>query len=218
MDYLTAEFAQSAFQYIVNYANTPQGALELVASALLILNVYLLGKQNIINFIPGILGVGIFVYIFYNEKLYSDAILQVFFIVFQVIGFYQWMYGGRKGADSLEVTMLDHPSRLMTIFAIAGSTIAFGYFMLNNTDAAYPYWDASILMMSMFAQLLLNIKKWDSWLIWVTVDVAAVPLYFNKGLYVTTGLYVVFLFLALYGLIEWTKSLRNHNTNVIQAV
>lgn len=78
--------------------------------------------------------------------------------------------------------------------------------MANYTDAAVPYWDAFIAVMSLIAQWLLTKKKVESWYFWIAVDVVAIGVYLYKHLYFTTGLYTIFLVLAILGLFEWKKS------------
>jgi len=84
-------------------------------------------------------------------------------------------------------------------------TVGFG--MAKFTDAALPYPDALIVMTSLAAQWLLTRKKFESWILWIFVDMVAVAVYFSKELTLTTGLYLVFLALAVMGLIDWRKAL-----------
>ena len=69
-----------------------------------------------------------------------------------------------------------------------------------------PYGDAFTTVASLCAQWMLARKQLESWVCWIAVDVVAIGIYFSKGLYVTTGLYAVFLVLATYGLISWHRS------------
>ena len=94
---------------------------------------------------------------------------------------------------------------------IAGSIIAmlgWGTVMARLTDASLPYADASVAMLSVAAQLLMTWRKIENWYWWIVVNIISVGLYAVKGLYLTTGLYALFLILALWGLISWRKSVR----------
>lgn len=81
------------------------------------------------------------------------------------------------------------------------------------TDAAFPRWDALTTVMSVIANYLLLKKIWENWIIWVVMDVIAINIYYLKGLYVTSGLYVIFFFLATYGLIRWWKDYHEQEVN-----
>ncbi len=81
--------------------------------------------------------------------------------------------------------------------------------MATRTNAALPYWDAALAAASITAQYLDARKKLESWLLWIAVDVISVfYLYPKQHLYVTTGLYALFLILAVTGLIRWGRLAR----------
>jgi nicotinamide mononucleotide transporter len=80
--------------------------------------------------------------------------------------------------------------------------------MRTYTDAALPYADATIVALSLVAQWLMARKKLESWIGWIAVDVLGIAVYSMKELYITAGLYGVFLVLASLGLLSWAKSLR----------
>ena len=83
--------------------------------------------------------------------------------------------------------------------------------MQRLTDASLPYWDAATTILSLIAQYLMTRKKLESWLFWITVDVLAIGVYIAKELYVTSGLYTVFLVLAITGFMTWQ---RTHQTRL----
>jgi nicotinamide mononucleotide transporter len=56
------------------------------------------------------------------------------------------------------------------------------------------------------AQALLSRRKIENWLFWIGVDVLSIGLFAVKGLYLTAGLYVVFLGLAIWGLLSWMRT------------
>lgn len=93
------------------------------------------------------------------------------------------------------------------IATAAIGAVAWGHFMATHTDAAAPYADAFVVVASLIAQWLMARKKIESWFFWITVDVVAIGVYLYKSLYVTTGLYTVFLFMAISGYFVWRKSL-----------
>ncbi|QIG70789.1 nicotinamide mononucleotide transporter protein [Rhizobium phage RHph_I1_18] len=196
----------SAFEYTVAYFSSPLGIVELIATALLLINVYLLSRANIWNYIPGIIGVILYGWIFYQSKLYSDTILQwAFYVPAQIIGWWYWMYGGKSGKDTLEVTSMTWPAFFVVLLLTWPAIQLFGYFMYSKTDASFPYWDSAIALLSVVATVLMTKKYIENWYLWLAVDVIAVPIYYLKGLYVSSGLYVVFFCLSVYGLIKWSN-------------
>lgn len=199
---------------VVQYFSGTFGKLELVATILLIINVWLLAKQKIINFWFGAVGVAIYGYIFLEFKLYSDMLLQwAYFLPTQILGWYWWKTLG-TGDDNLSVNKLDFVDRTSVVILIGLSALVLGYCMERWTDASFPYWDALTTVMSVVANYLLLRKIWENWVIWVMMDVIAINIYYLKGLYVTSGLYVIFLFLATYGLMKWWNDYNNQTNKV----
>ena len=196
---------------VIEYFSGTLGQLELAATIFLIINVYLLARQKLINYWFGLAGVLIYGYIFFEFKLYSDMLLQwLFYGPLQIVGYYMWKYGKtigdsvQRGVDSMKIVTLSWQNRLIITAGIIVSTYLLGNFMAQ-TDASYPYLDALTTMMSISASLLMLKKVLENWIIWISMDLIAIPLYYSKELYVTSGLYVIFLGLATYGLVTWNK-------------
>ncbi|HSS66603.1 MAG TPA: nicotinamide riboside transporter PnuC [Gammaproteobacteria bacterium] len=80
--------------------------------------------------------------------------------------------------------------------------------MSSLTDASVPYPDAFTTATSLVAQWLIARKKLESWLFWIIVDLGAIAIYLYKSLYLTTGLYLIFLILAIGGYFAWKNSYR----------
>jgi nicotinamide mononucleotide transporter len=78
-----------------------------------------------------------------------------------------------------------------------------GWFMALNTPASYPWWDASVAMLSVIAQILMTRRYINNWHWWIVVNLISIGLYWQKQLYWFTGLYVLFLGVAIWGLIAW---------------
>lgn len=202
----------NAFSAVVGYFSGPLGQLELVATVLILANVYMLSKENIWNYIPGTMGVILYGWIFYQSNLLADMLLQwAFYVPMQVIGFAVWYWCGEQDKrDSLEVTVMSPLLQVVTVLAILPATYYFGQLMLHYRSD-YAVADAAIAVISIVATVLMTRKLLESWVLWIVVDLIAINVYYLKGLYVTSGLYVVLLGLAVYGLLEWIKSYRTSN-------
>ena len=189
--------------------------VEALAVVFSILSVWFTAKQNIWCWPTGLIGVVLYFFVFRDAKLYSDAGLQVIYVFLQVYGWHHWLKGG--------LVTKELPVTTLTPFALGGFmgltvffTTAWGAFMHRFTTASAPVPDAFIVGASLVAQYLLTRKKLESWIFWIAVDVVGVPLYFSKGLYVTAGLYLLFLVLAIGGFVEWRRS-RNQLLEEVQA-
>ncbi len=180
--------------------------LEIVATLSGLIHVYLLTREKIIAWPFGIITVTLYVYIFYISRLYSDAILHVFYILLNCFGWYNW---ARRREDRSETAVERLSSRQIAVLAgvIAMGAVIWGYLMRTHTNADFAYFDAFITVTSLLAQYLLTQKKIENWLLWIAVDLVAIPIYLLKELYYTSGLYVVYLLLCISGLLAWRKTL-----------
>lgn len=179
--------------------------IEIIAALLGLANVTLVARRSIWNYPFGIAMVALYAVVFAEAKLYSDAILQIFFLVVQIYGWWNW---ARSRADAGEVAVrrLGWPARGAWIASALAATALWGWMMHAMTDASFPWWDASVLMLSVAGQLLMSWRFLENWLFWIVVDIVSVGLYAAKGLYPTTALYVVFLGLSVWGLLAWRRA------------
>jgi nicotinamide mononucleotide transporter len=181
--------------------------IEILATLLGLANILLLVRRSIWNYPFGLLMVSLYAYIFFGAKLYSDALLQIFFFVLQLYGWWAWWrVGGR--AQKVKVERLTVPARIAWLAMIALTSLGWGTVMRAYTDASYPWWDAAVAMASIAAQILLARRCIENWVLWIVVDIAAIGLYLAKGLTLTAGLYFAFLLLCVVGLREWAAAER----------
>jgi nicotinamide mononucleotide transporter len=181
-------------------------ALEWVAAALGVINIALLIFRSQWNFAFAIASVALYVFIFFEKRLYAESGLQVFFILANVWGWVMWHRAAQDHADSqVPVRWLDWSSRLVWVMGTAAISLNLGWVMHRYTNAAMPFADSAIAGASVAAQILLGYRRIENWVIWIAVDVAAVLLYINRGLYPTAGLYGGMLVMSLFGLKEWVE-------------
>lgn len=181
--------------------------IEVVAAGLGLVNVALVALRSIWNYPFGIAMVALYAWVFFTAKLYSDALLQIFFLVVQIYGWWYWLRG-RAESGEVQVELLPWRSRAEWAAGCAVATAIWGWLMHRYTDAAFPWWDASIAMMSVAAQILMSRRYLENWWLWIAVDAVAVPLYAAKSLWVTSALYGIFLAISVWGLIGWARSRR----------
>lgn len=180
--------------------------IEAIATVFGILAVWLVVRRHMLCWPAGLVQVTLYVWIFYQTKLYSDMILHVIYIFLQIYGWYHWSHPDNKTRE-LPVTRSARPLWQWSVLALTGAGV-WGYLMATYTDAALPWPDAFIVVTSLVAQWLTARKHLESWLFWIVVNVVAIFVYWAKDLYFTTGLYVVFLVLAVLGYVEWRKAMQ----------
>lgn len=179
--------------------------LEWVAAGLGVINVALLVFRTVWNFPFGIASVAIYIFVFWETRLYAEAGLQVFFVLAQLWGWWMWLRAGGED-ERVPVRWLDNASRVVWLAVTAAISLNLGWALHRFTNAAMPYADSAIAGASVAAQVLLGFRRIENWILWIAIDIAAIGLYINRGLYPTTGLYGCFLVLSLFGLKEWIEA------------
>ncbi len=180
--------------------------LELIGVLFGLLTVYFSVKQNILTWPTGIVSVSAFGILFFEIKLYADMCLQVFFLWSCIQGWYFWLHGGENRA-ALKISRLTQVQRGLIALGTLASVTSIGFLFQRFTDASLPYLDATASGMSVVAQLLMMRKKLEHWYLWIAVDVLSIGMYLYKDVFLTAGLYFIFLLLSMKGLMEWKNEL-----------
>ena len=178
--------------------------LEAAAVMLGLINVCLIIGKSALNFPFGIAMVAIYFGIFFEARLYSEALLQIFFVVVQIYGWTKW-HSVIVDQGQLAVAWSDPPVIATSLAATVLFAAILGTIMAHLTNAVAPYIDATVTAGSVVAQLLLSFRRIESWLYWIAVDVLSIALYLTRGLTMTAGLYGLFLVLAVAGLLAWRR-------------
>lgn len=186
-------------------------AVEWVAAVAGAISVYLSARENIWSWPTAIVNVGLYIFIFRESHLYSDMGLQVVYLALSIYGWYEWLHGGAN-RSRLEVSMAS--ARVWAASVIAGGL---GWLVLYSItrrlpNVSIPSIDSALTATSLVAQWMMTRKILENWILWIVADIVYVPMYIYKKLYVTSGLYLVFLVLAIMGLVEWQKSYRQHRS------
>ena len=186
--------------------------LELFAVIMNITSVVYAKRNNILVYPTGLIGTGIFVYILLNFSLLGDTIINGYFFSMSIYGWYFW---SRK-KDEIFINQVSNINRneIKYLFILAVSSLIFIYFVYDYFDK-WNNWTAYVdnITTSIFfvAMWLMARRKIESWIFWIIGDLITVPLYFYKGLTISSIQYIIFLILAVLGYISWKKILnKNH--------
>ena len=190
--------------------------LEWVAAAFGVVNITLLIWRTVWNYPFGMIMVALYIFVFWEKRLYAEAGLQVFFFLAQGWGWWLWLKGG--GDDSrVPVRWLDNMSRAVWGLATLAVSLNLGWVMHRFTDAVMPFADSAIAGASVSAQILLAFRRIENWILWIIIDIAAILLYINRGLHPTAGLYGGMLVMSLLGLKEWMQAAKDQPKGTLQA-
>lgn len=203
--------------------------VEAIGTVFGLLCIWFASKEKTINYLFGLINVSLFAIIFYQIQLYGILLLQVFFFAANLYGWYAWTKTDANG-DTLSVRWMPRTKQLL-IALVAIVSIAImtryidGFFTLLATLTvsvmnlfgaqlnmptlqldAFPFWDATMTVLSVVAQLLMTRKYVENWILWVIVNVISVGVYAAQGVYALSIEYVILLFIALNGTREWIQT------------
>ena len=179
--------------------------VEAAAVVLTLLSVIFQIYESIWGWPLTIAGVALYAILFQHERLYADMGLQGIYIAIAVYGWYEWLHGGEShGERKVSNAALRVQAPAYAIGAVFA--VALGFFLRRTTNAALPFLDSTLTSYSLVAQWMLTKKYLENWLVWIAVDIVYVGMFIFKNLYMTAGLYVVFMFLCARGYLEWKRS------------
>jgi nicotinamide mononucleotide transporter len=180
--------------------------LEIAAMLAVVICVLLAVKRSLWQFPFGFLGTLLYLIVFWEARLYSSAVLQVFFMAVQGYGWWYWM----RGDNGQRPPIRRSPPLWLALWCVCG--LAFAWLLSEAlgrwTDAKMALTDAAILGLSVVAQVLLDRKRLENWLVWAVINALSVWVYASQGLHVTAALYVFLFFNAFWGHWEWLRAYR----------
>lgn len=186
--------------------------LEIFAVGMNIISVVYAKQNNILVYPTGLIGTGIFVYILFNFSLLGDMIINGYFFIMSIYGWYYW---SRKKDEVFinNVSRLEKREYIQLIFLAVGSLlfIYFIYVQFDKWNSWTAYVDNITTAIFFVAMWLMAKRKVESWIFWIIGDLITVPLYFYKGLTISSLQYIIFTVLAILGYISWKKILLKTN-------
>ena len=173
-------------------------SFELLAVAFSLLYTLLYTYGYIIAFVFAGLSALSYLIICYQKKIYAESLLQVFYVFTAVYGYVHWAETAGVRASSLP--FLWHLGVL-----VSGMALVFisGFLLKRLTDAKRPFVDSFTTVFSIFVTLLMINLIPENWWYWIVIDAVSVWLYYQRGLYYTAVLFVIYSLLAINGVIQW---------------
>jgi nicotinamide mononucleotide transporter len=164
--------------------------------------VSLAAYQKKIAWIFAFISSAIYVYLCFHSRLYLDSFLQSFYVIAAVYGWVTWS----RPMDEKRLSRKPLKFHMVSIVIIAFLTMLLGFIMEHFTNQAAPFVDAPITLFSLFATYLVAQKVVENWWYWIVIDSICIPLFYSRGLYVTSLLYLVYTIMAVVALIQWKRS------------
>jgi len=167
--------------------------------------VLLAAKENILTWPIGIVNNVLFFVMFWRNKLYADATLQIFYIAISIYGWWRWSHA-EDGVGTQKVRSTSQNAAWVLVFLSAAGWVGIYQILHHFTDSNVPIADALVTTLSLAAQYMAGRKMIENWIVWIVVDVISIALYIYKHLYLTSLLSAVFIVMCVMGYHAWRQT------------
>lgn len=178
--------------------------LEICGTVSTLLGIWLTTKRKLICWPITLLADFIYLAVFYEAKLYSDALLQAFFVAFTLYGWWHWWRGVVQEGE-VRVVPLNARGWISGLVAGAVGAVLLGWLM-ERVGAALPHLDAALTSYSLVASWWQARQHTANWWLWIVVDLIYIGEYLYKDLQATALLYAALVVLAVLGLRDWRRA------------
>jgi len=200
-----ADFFLDAYKDVPNY----RIVLEAIAFFFGIASVWYAKKENILVYPVGLIATVITAYLFYVAGYLGDMIVNVYYSVLSLYGWYKWSQ--KKGEPELEISRTSRREKLtgIAIFFVTIVVIFAVYKFTHHPIETDNIIDIFLSGLFFTAMWYMALKKIENWTLWIIGDIIAVPLYAYRGLGMLSLQYVFFTILAIQAYLAWRKNLNN---------
>jgi nicotinamide mononucleotide transporter len=204
------------FEYLfAQYENYPtyKIVLEITAVIFGLRSVWFAKKDNILVFPTGLISTAIYVFLLWTWSLLGDMMVNAYYFVMSLYGWYHWT----RKTDNLVTFPISRISNqeiklAVIIFLLTEVFVVAVYLFFDKFTSWLSYVDTFVTGVFLVGMWLMAKRKIENWIFWIIGDLVSIPLYFAKGYSFTSFQYLVFTIIAVFGYIEWKKTLNNSKT------
>ena len=208
-----SELINQIFEQYSQYSNIDI-SLELIAVFFGLLSVWFSKNNNVLVYPTGIINTSIFVYLLVKWELLGDMIINIYYFLMSIYGWYYWT----RKSNNIGYTPITrmHSTDIKIILIIIISSVLFVsylYSFFEKWSGFVSYVDIITTAIFFAGMWLMARRKIESWFFWILGDIISVPLYFVKGLAFSSFQYLIFTFIAIAGYYKW-KSIYNNKKQI----
>lgn len=174
-----------------------------------VFQVLLARKNNSNNYLFGIAGISLTLYVMIQSKLYAEFTLNLYYLVMSIYGWLYWKFGKRKSETTISETT--NNEKLITAGIVIGTFSIFYFFLTNFTDSDVPILDSLVSAFAWAGMWLMARRKIENWILLNISNIIAIPLLIHKGLYLYAVLTAFLFIVAISGYLEWRKIIKSNS-------
>lgn len=181
--------------------------LQALGTTFGVIQVLLARKNNIHNYLFGIVSILISLWVLYKSKLYADIILSLYYLVMSIYGWFYWKFG--KYAAQTPISYSSRSEHLKALGIVLTCFTLMSYWLRFHTDSDVPFWDAWVSGFAWAGMWLMAKRKMENWIFLNISNTIAIPLLIYKELYVYAGLTIFLFIVGTSGYFKWRKIIKN---------
>ncbi|TDR20656.1 nicotinamide riboside transporter PnuC [Marinicella litoralis] len=179
-----------------------QSTLEVVAVLAAIMYLILAIKENIWCWLFAFISTSLYIYLFHSVSLLSESLLNVYYLLMAVYGWYQWRHG--KDQQNRQITSWSVKKHISLIIPTALAVPLLGY-AASQYGASMPYLDAFTTCFAVLATVMVAHKVLENWHYWLVINIISVYLFASKSLFLTAAMFALYVVLTVVGYFNWRR-------------
>jgi nicotinamide mononucleotide transporter len=195
-----------------NYNNTPSLNIfiEFMCFILGVLSVWYARKQSILVYPTGLISTSLTVYLLFLTNDIGNMIVNIYFSLMSLYGWYNWHYGKTEGESKLLVSRLNFKQKILgTILGVFTFVLVwFIYKVFSIKFDTLTYLDLFTTSVFFTAMWYMALKKVESWVLWVIGNLIVIPLFAYRELLLLSLQYLILTILAITAFIEWNRKVK----------
>jgi len=198
------DFLDQLFYQYSQYSNTDI-SLEIIAVFFGFLSVWFSKNNNILVFPTGMINTSIFVYLLLKWSLLGDMIINAYYFIMSIYGWYFWLKGTNNTVSPISKVSNTDIRIVVLLFISSAAFVSLVYTFFDKWETIVSYIDILTTAIFFAAMWLMAKRKVESWIFWIVGNIISVPLYLHKGLAFTSIQYFIFTVIAIAGYIKWKE-------------
>jgi nicotinamide mononucleotide transporter len=183
--------------------------LEIIAVLTGIISVWFAKKENILLYPIGTVSVLIWIFLCWIGEIYSQAVINLFFLIMNIYGWYNWSRKDNSEINKVQIKFSSLKENLLVITVAALLTLLI-YSALSNVEILNFNWkfvlmESFITSLNFIGMWLMAWKRVENWVLWIIGDIFCIPLFVFKEYYLSVAQFSIFIIIAFMGYFEWKK-------------
>jgi len=164
----------------------------------------------------GILATGLSIIILFKAGLYAECILNGYYIVMSIYGWWYWLR--KKNRPAVKITYCTKDEWIVVFTIVSVGSVLLTILLKNYTPSTVPYADAWISATAWAGMWLLARRKIENWILLNISNAFAIPLLFYKHLPLYAFLTLFLFVIAIAGYIKWRSIIKRETVPTLFAI